>query len=935
MTQPALFQDTPTVTVRDNRGLTVRTVEYNRVRVEDARQACITRAIFNRRGQLVETLDPRLCARREQCETVTPNLAYGLSLSGQAIRVESVDAGTQVVLADIRQAPLLGVDARMARTRTEYDAWGRPAAVFQALADTAERCTERFEYGMDPRRNNCGLLIRHDDGAGSLQNDDFSIGGQAKTQTRRLLQTLKKASSTIDWPAGENARDLLLGPQAFETRWQFDALAELVEQTDAKGHRQVFSHDLQGRLSGVSLQIQGGPTQILADQIVYNAAGQLIRERAANGVVTESIFDARSQRLSELKSTRGREILQHLRHEYDPAGNIVRIEDLAQDSSHHDNSRIDPISTYRYDAIYQLIEATGRENLKTGQDDSLLQNYRRHWSYDAAGNLLKMVHAAASGSFTQEMEIASNANRSMIKSAGMTLADAFDAHGNLLVLNPGQMLNWNASNQLEHVSTVRRDDAEDDGEYYAYGADRQRVCKSHHYKVRGGSREDRIIYLPGIELRTGAAEELQVIKIHTGGQQIQVLHWTSAPPQGVANDQIRYSLGDHLGSSRLELDQQARIISREEYYPFGATAVSTARSATEAQYKFLRYSGKERDATGLYDYGFRYYAPWLMRWTNPDPAGAAGGLNLYRMVRNNPLTLVDGNGLAPAPIPKNIFQIWIGPKLIHPTNMYKIRKVGATNPDYRHTVLVDSRIPNSAAAIQNLQEKLSPAGIRVQDISQMDWPSGFRARDLYDASVRDSKYAQAADVLRYNIIYEHGGVYVDADDNADTDLPFGDIAPELGIATGGWVTVPESHPVEVAMANTGFGAQPHHEVLETVLGMAEERFAESLRVAGTRQEGHVFHMSGPFVFTEALRRFNRAQIERDHRSALHTARWREAGSVRGFLTRVATGVRARLNLQTERPASYVTRDTSNFYALYGRVNFGSDHSWARAGKKGR
>ena len=61
----------------------------------------------------------------------------------------------------------------------------------------------------------------------------------------------------------------------------------------------------------------------------------------------------------------------------------------------------------------------------------------------------------------------------------------------------------------------------------------------------------------------------------------------------------------------------------------------------------MRYSGKERDATGLYYYGFRYYAPWLQRWINPDPAWEIDGLNFYRMVRNNPIAFHDPNGLSP------------------------------------------------------------------------------------------------------------------------------------------------------------------------------------------------------------------------------------------------------------------------------------------------
>ncbi|WP_332451009.1 RHS repeat-associated core domain-containing protein, partial [Burkholderia ubonensis] len=48
-----------------------------------------------------------------------------------------------------------------------------------------------------------------------------------------------------------------------------------------------------------------------------------------------------------------------------------------------------------------------------------------------------------------------------------------------------------------------------------------------------------------------------------------------------------------------------------------------------------------------YDYGYRHYAPWLARWLNPDPAGTVDGLNLFRMVRNNPVTLVDSDGHEP------------------------------------------------------------------------------------------------------------------------------------------------------------------------------------------------------------------------------------------------------------------------------------------------
>lgn len=127
--------------------------------------------------------------------------------------------------------------------------------------------------------------------------------------------------------------------------------------------------------------------------------------------------------------------------------------------------------------------------------------------------------------------------------------------------------------------------------------------------------------------------------------QVRVLHWQGETPEGISNDQLRYSYDNLTGSSQLELNGKGEVITVEEYYPYGGTAVWTACSAMEAAYKTIRYSGKERDATGLYYYGYRYYLPWAGRWLSADPAGTIDGMNLFRMVRNNPVTLRDALGM--------------------------------------------------------------------------------------------------------------------------------------------------------------------------------------------------------------------------------------------------------------------------------------------------
>jgi len=76
------------------------------------------------------------------------------------------------------------------------------------------------------------------------------------------------------------------------------------------------------------------------------------------------------------------------------------------------------------------------------------------------------------------------------------------------------------------------------------------------------------------------------------------------------------------------------------YEPFGATAASGAASSNSH-----RFTGRELDPTGLYYLRHRYYNPMLGRFLSPDPAGIAGGINLYAYAGNDPLDFSDPLGL--------------------------------------------------------------------------------------------------------------------------------------------------------------------------------------------------------------------------------------------------------------------------------------------------
>jgi RHS repeat-associated protein len=104
-------------------------------------------------------------------------------------------------------------------------------------------------------------------------------------------------------------------------------------------------------------------------------------------------------------------------------------------------------------------------------------------------------------------------------------------------------------------------------------------------------------------------------------------------------------LYSHLGSSALELDNNADVISYEEYHPFGTTAYQANNAALNAAAKRYRYTGMERDdETGLEYHSARYYISWLGRWLSADPIGIGDGLNVYGYCKGNPVNSVDING---------------------------------------------------------------------------------------------------------------------------------------------------------------------------------------------------------------------------------------------------------------------------------------------------
>jgi RHS repeat-associated protein len=489
--------------------------------------------------------------------------------------------------------------------------------------------------------------------------------------------------------------------------------------------------------------------------IDYDPKGQRRRVEYGNGVTTRYEYDLLTFRLVRLITQRDEAVfpgdcpeppptdwpgcqVQNLHYTYDPVGNITSIRDHAQQTVFFRNRRVEPSSDYTYDALNRLICAAGREHLGqvdgapirssyddaprvgiawSANDGNAMGRYIERYGYDAAGNLLKVRHRGShpanpgwtrTYAYREPSLIEDGTNGMLLKLTNRLSATTVgheaperychDAHGNTTRMPhlggtyPEPNIHWDYRDQIRQI------DLRDGGTaYYVYDAGGLRVRKV--VETSAGVVEERL-YLGGFEIfrRRQRADLLERETLHIVDDKQRIALVETRIADTARSDRaprrlIRYQLADHLGSACLELDRRARIISYEEYTPYGSTSYQSVRSRIGTPKRY-RYTGKERDEeSGLAYHGARYYAPWLGRWTRADPLGIAAGLNVYVYAAANPVRLTDPSGRQPQQPPSQgvLMGLWdYGQKLLN-------RAALGRNVQLDHPIQVAARVAQRTA----------------------------------------------------------------------------------------------------------------------------------------------------------------------------------------------------------------------------------------------
>jgi RHS repeat-associated protein len=292
-------------------------------------------------------------------------------------------------------------------------------------------------------------------------------------------------------------------------------------------------------------------------------------------------------------------------------------------------------------------------------DMQALVRYKELYTYDRNGNITQMQHLAAASpisNWTRTYNYFADSNRlhdnnefDATNNAPSTATYTYNRNGAMTFMSHLPAIDWDYADRMKHANkNLGGGDV-----YFTYDGGGQRVRK---VWLKAGNSIDERIYIGGWEtfrqrmgsVTTAPTFERETLHVMDDQRRIAMVETkTIGPPPNAPR--WRFQLTNLLGSSVMELDAHAHVITYEEYHPYGSTAFHSSGDANLSDKRY-RYTGKEKDEeTGLYYHGARYYVPWLGRWTAADPEGLIDGPNLYAYSQNNPVGLLDPSGTQTKP----------------------------------------------------------------------------------------------------------------------------------------------------------------------------------------------------------------------------------------------------------------------------------------------
>lgn len=497
-------------------------------------------------------------------------------------------------------------------THYDYDASGRVVnRIFAAGTEAA--LTHHAEYDA------LGQLIRRhtDDGVTHYQ---YSVAGQLTS-----------------------ARFTSIGDAAYSqfVHLNYDKLGQLIQEQTLSG-RVNYQYDVLGNKTAVNLP-NGKQLKTL-----YYGSGHALQINLDDAVISEFTRDNLHR---EVSRTQG--VIRNQR-QYDRLGRLSR------QTAYHTGHGVKPVSETRwdYDLRHNLVvmqeETTpyGWKNYQYDTNDQLLHRRSDRYSpesyyYDAAANLLERPDAPACP------------HNQVIRYEQSTYC--YDAYGrtmNKTIPSGRWAYRYNSDHQLvEALFTPANPYEQRCQVQFSYDPLGRRLHKDVAY-IRALQAPLTLQTLPVNAHVCGTTtflwEGLRLLSEHRHGVDMLYVYEDAdsyAPLARIdsvnGNHEIFYFQCQPNGLPDALTDSEGNIQWHARFTSWGKTEIELGNlhSGWQKRSQNLRFQGQYFDReTGLHYNTFRYYDPDIGRFTQPDPIGLAGGLNLYQYAPNG-LGWVDPLGL--------------------------------------------------------------------------------------------------------------------------------------------------------------------------------------------------------------------------------------------------------------------------------------------------
>jgi len=342
-----------------------------------------------------------------------------------------------------------------------------------------------------------------------------------------------------------------------------------------------------------------------------------------NSTTKTMLYDAR-YRPQENKLTTATAVIADYLYQEDAVGNITQIHDATNATFNRD---------FGYDDLNRVTTANSGTSLWGNGG----------YQYDAMGNMTSLHIGNRSLSFSY---LGTTPRIQSVSGTAPTTVQ-YDNVGNELTSGT-----YSPRNLLHPIagSDGMPDPGQSQNVQFTYDGRGVRIASSVTTpgpRPWGGTTTRRSIYSP--ELNLLAQYDSSGIDDGGGPAGTEYL-WFGGQPAAQAftdlSQPLRYTFTDHLGTPILQTNPSATVVWRAEYEPYGS--VYAYRVGDESDPQALRLPGQEAaDPIVGQNYNiFRWYRSEWGRYTQADPIGLNGGIDLYAYGNEDPLQFDDTNGLS-------------------------------------------------------------------------------------------------------------------------------------------------------------------------------------------------------------------------------------------------------------------------------------------------